>query len=130
MTALEVIEIKEDALSSDYYIDEALNTLRTNIQLSGRHVKSIMVTSTFSDEGKSHISLYLARKLAQIGKKVVYVECDLRKPTQFMIKGAVGEIPGMTHFLSGQIDMSQVIHQTTDENLFVITSGSIAINPS
>ena len=72
MTAREVIEIKEDALSSDYYIDEALNTLRTNIQLSGRHVKSIMVTSTFSDEGKSHISLYLARKLAQIGKKVVY----------------------------------------------------------
>ena len=60
-----------DKRNPDYFYSEAIKTLRTNIQLSGQSIKTILVTSCYPNEGKSDVVLSLARELGSIGKKVL-----------------------------------------------------------
>ena len=57
-----------DKRKPDYFYSEAIKTLRTNIQLSGQSIKTILVTSCFTNEGKSDVVLSLAQELGSIGK--------------------------------------------------------------
>lgn len=63
----------------DYRANEAYKNLRTNIQLCGSDIKVIMLTSTTPGEGKSTVSFNLAVSLAEAGKKVIFIDADLRK---------------------------------------------------
>ena len=63
----------------DYRTNEAYKTLRTNIQLCGSDMKVIMFTSSTPNEGKSSVSFNLAVSLAESGKRVIFVDADLRK---------------------------------------------------
>ena len=67
------------ASSSDYFSNEAYKTLRTNILFSGAHIKTIVLTSNHAHEGKSTVSTELAKSLAEIGKKTILIDADLRK---------------------------------------------------
>ena len=85
----------------DYRCNEAYKTLRTNIQLCGSDMKVIMFTSSTPNEGKSSVSFNLAVSLAESGKKVIFIDADLRKSVlvgRYKINKA---IKGLTHFLSG-----------------------------
>ena len=62
----------------DYRANEAYKNLRTNIQLCGSDIKVIMLTSTTPGEGKSTVSFNLAVSLAEAGKKVIFIDADLR----------------------------------------------------
>ena len=61
-------------MKDDYHYNEAIKTLRTNIQFCGSGIKTIMLTSSLPDEGKSDITFAMASSLAQIGKKVVMIK--------------------------------------------------------
>ena len=61
-------------MKDDYHYNEAIKTLRTNIQFCGNGIKTIMLTSSLPDEGKSDITFAMASSLAQIGKRVVMIE--------------------------------------------------------
>ena len=63
----------------DYGVTEALRTLKTNIQFCGDDIKTILLTSSIPSEGKSTVTLNLARSIAASGQKVIYVDCDIRK---------------------------------------------------
>ena len=77
-------------------ISELFRTLRTNIQFMNtkRGLKTIWVTSTSPEEGKTWITAKLAVTFAQANKRVLLVDCDLRKGRQFSIFG-VSPVPGM-----------------------------------
>ena len=62
-----------------YPVNEAFNTLSTNVSFLGRDIKKIMLTSSHASEGKSFTSITLCRKLAERGKRVVLVDTDLRR---------------------------------------------------
>lgn len=120
-------------------ISEIFRTLRTNIQFtnSKRGLHSLLITSTSPAEGKSWVSANLAVAFAQAGKKVLLVDCDMRKGRQFSIFG-VSPTPGLSNFLSG-IDSNgedsnpnilSYIKETEVENLYLITAGNIPPNPS
>ena len=84
----------------DYRCNEAYKTLRTNIQLCGSDMKVIMFTSSTPNEGKSSVSFNLAVSLAESGKKVIFIDADLRKSVlvgRYKINKA---IKGLTHFPS------------------------------
>ena len=68
-----------DKRKNNYYYNEAIKTLRTNIQLSGQSIKTILITSCFPNEGKSDVVLSLAQELGSIGKKVLLLDADIRK---------------------------------------------------
>ena len=63
----------------DYHYEEAIKTLRTNIQFCGSSLKVIMFTSSLPDEGKSEITFALASSFGSIGKKLLLVDGDIRK---------------------------------------------------
>ena len=69
----------DDLPELPYAVEEAINRLRVNISFIGSDIKTIMVTSTMPNEGKSFVSLHLWRQLAQAGIPTLFVDMDLRK---------------------------------------------------
>ena len=114
----------------DYRANEAFKTLRTNIQFCGNDIKVISLTSCTPNEGKSSVSFNLAVSLTEIGKRVIMIDADLRKSV-LIGRYRVGEIEsGLTHYLSGQMDMENIIYHTQTNNFDIIFSGSQSPNPA
>lgn len=126
---MERIGIK-DSRKLDYYYVEAMKTLRTNVMFSGKDVKAILVTSTFPNEGKSDIAMQLARDLAEAGKHVVLFDTDIRKSAMIRRYSVEGEIKGLSQYLSGQAELSQILYKTNFTNMDVLFSGPSVPNPS
>ena len=113
-----------------FQANEAINTLRGNLQLSGYNVKVIAVTSALIHEGKSSIAFRLAKSFAGLGKKTIFVDCDIRNShiiTRYQVEGVEY---GLSEFLSGNTYMLNIVYQTDDENLDIIFPGASAPNPS
>lgn len=120
----------KDIRKQDYFYSEAIKTLRTNIQLSGKSIKTILVTSCFPNEGKSDVALSLVQELSGIGKKVLLIDGDIRK-SDFVIRlGIEQEVIGLSQFLSGQAEIKDLICSTNYPNLHIIFGGPVAPNPS
>ncbi len=114
----------------DCRASEAYKTLRTNIQFCGDEIKVIMLTSCLPNEGKSSIFFNLAESFAEIGKRVVMVDADLRKSV-LVGRYMVGEIQGgLSHYLAGQAELSEVLYETDIDNMDIIFSGAYSPNPS
>lgn len=109
--------------------NEAYKALRTNIQFCGNDIKSICITSCLPNEGKSNVSFNLARSLAEFGKKVLFIDADLRrsvlvgkyKPDQAVI--------GLSHYLSGQNSIDEILYETNID-LDIIFTGHVPPNPA
>ena len=110
---------------------EAFRTLRTNIQFSSldKELKSIVVTSSGSGEGKSTIISNLAITMAESGKKVILVDCDFRKPSIHKKMGVTNSI-GLTNILVQNVKKEECMVNTTVNNLYILTSGPIPPNPA
>jgi protein-tyrosine kinase len=112
-------------------ISEQYRTIRTNIQFStvDRQIRSILVTSAGPAEGKSTTSANLAVVFAQQGKKVLFIDADLRRSTMhytFRLDNHVG----LTNVLTKQVSLERAVQSTEQENLDVLTSGPIPPNPA
>ena len=119
-----------DPRKTDRMYEEAIKTLRTNIQFTGRNVKCILLTSCFPNEGKSDIAFQLAKEIGNIGKKVVLVDADIRKST-FASRYRIGRpVKGLSHYLCGTMDAEGICYHTNYENLDMIFAGSLVPNPS
>lgn len=68
----------QDVRKTDYYYEEAIKTLLTNIKFAGKDVKTILLTSCYPNEGKSDITFSLAREMAASGKRVLLLDTDMR----------------------------------------------------
>lgn len=117
--------------NSNFYVQEAYKTLRTNIRfyLSGEGCKKFAITSGLAGEGKSITILNLAISFAQTGKKVLLIDADLRRPTmaRLLIEKAS---PGLSNVLAGLCTEEEAVRKEVYPNLDVIFSGEIPPNPS
>lgn len=109
---------------------EAFRTLRTNIQFSKgwEQFKTIMFTSPGPGEGKSTIAANTAVTLAQVGNKVIILDCDLRKPVQHKIFRKREK--GLTNALVDKISILHLIQDTGVNNLRLLASGPVPPNPA
>ena len=114
----------------DFKTNEAYKTLRTNISFSGDDIRVIALTSSVPNEGKSAVSFNLAYSLAEDGKKVLYVDADIRKSVTIARYGVDVETKGLSHYLSGQSDLKNIIYETNIDNFSIIFTGQTAPNPS
>ena len=119
-----------DRRKPDYFYSEAIKTLRTNIQLSGQSIKTILVTSCYPNEGKSDVALSLAQELGSIGKKVLLLDADIRKTAYVGRLEVQEEVKGLSQLLSGQAGLQDIIYNTNFPNMDIIFGGPSAPNPS
>lgn len=114
----------------DFKTKEAYKTLRTNVQFCGNDVKIISLTSCVPNEGKSMVSFNLAISMAETGKKVLFIDADLRKSVligRYKINKA---IKGLTQYLSGVEQLDDVRYSTNVKNMDLILSGPVPPNPA
>ena len=122
-----IVEEQPNAAAS-----ESIRNLRTNLQFSSvdKELKIVLITSSIPSEGKSFISANLATSYAQAGKKVLLVDCDLRKGRQHKIFDVNGK-NGLSNLLIGDIGTySEYINKTNVKNLSLISRGTFPPNPS
>jgi len=111
---------------------EQFRILRTNLLFpsSGKSPRTIMVTSSVPDEGKSLIAANLSVSIAQsIQEHVLLIDCDIRRPcvhTEF----GFGDVPGLSDHLSRRIPVSSLLLKTKVNKLSILPGGSPAHNPS
>ena len=112
-------------------VSEAYRSLRTNIEFANidKDIKSIMVTSSKPGEGKTTTISNLAITMANMGKKVAIVDCDLRKPRIHKIF-EISNIGGITDILLNHCDYKGYVKNTDIKGLDIITAGQIPSNPS
>lgn len=121
-------------------LSEAYKTLRTNVQftnVNNKGSKIMLITSSFSSEGKSYVAANLAISFAQAGKKVILIDTDMRVSGLSKIFNIPNNL-GFSNYLSG-LDtngmetterINSFINETAIKNLNIITSGNIPPNPT
>jgi succinoglycan biosynthesis transport protein ExoP len=111
-------------------ISEAYRALRTSLLLaSASSPKVIVITSSFAREGKTTTSVNLATVLAQMGKPVLLLDADLRRPRlQKVFQGKMNL--GLVNYLAANISLDDIIQATEVPHLSVVLSGPIPPNPS
>ena len=109
---------------------ESYRTLRTNIQYSSfdKEYRVIVVTSSEPGEGKSTTSGNLALSMAQGDKRVILIDCDLRKPSLHK-KIKLSYLVGLSDVIIGKADLVTAVHKY-NKNLVILTSGKIPPNPA
>lgn len=111
-------------------VSEAYRTIRTNLRFAGadKPLKFIGVTSSIPSEGKSTTISNMAVVMAMDGKRVLLIDCDMRKP---MIH-RIFELPnrGVTNCIATGVSVESVIRKEVSPNLDILTSGPVPPNPS
>uniref|UniRef100_UPI0035633650 GumC family protein n=1 Tax=Bacteroides finegoldii TaxID=338188 RepID=UPI0035633650 len=114
-------------------MSETFRNVRTNLQFmleNGKNV--ILVTSTVSGEGKSFISANLAISLSLLGKKVVIVGLDIRKPGLNKVFNLPKKEYGITQFLTNStVNLMDLVHHSDiNKNLYILPGGTVPPNPT
>jgi capsular exopolysaccharide synthesis family protein len=111
-------------------IAEAYRIFRTNLQFAKLNgtLQTIMFTSTGPGEGKSTTVANLAVALAQMGKRVVVMDCDLRRPVQHRIFAVRQH--GLTNILTADLPVVEQLQKTVVPKLRLLASGPTPPNPS
>ena len=110
---------------------EAYKALRTNVMFSlpGGGCKCVGITSAVPSEGKSTTAINLSISLAQIGKRVLLVDADMRIPSvagRVKIKGA----PGLSDFLVGEAKIEDAVRNVDEHKIHVLPAGKIPPEPT
>lgn len=127
MPQLELVRAKAQMVKS---MEEYYNSIRTNIQFSGRDLKVIALTSAQPGEGKSTTSVNLAISFARAGFRTLLIDADTRNSVMSGTFKSNERYQGLTSFLSGNAELSDVICDTSIDNLMIIPAGQVPPNPT
>lgn len=127
MPQLELVRAKAQMVKS---LEEYYNSIRTNIQFSGRNLKVITLTSAQPSEGKSMTATNLAISFAKAGFRTLLIDADTRHSVMSGTFKSQERYEGLSSYLSGNAELSDVICDTTVDNLMVIPAGKIPPNPT
>jgi len=113
-------------------VAEQFRIIRTNMQYVLNKIDRpvILVTSSFSGEGKSFISTNMGAVIALTGKKTIILEFDIRKP-KILAGLSMGKKPGISNYLVGKAELKDLIMPVPgEENLYVLPCGPVPPNPA
>lgn len=127
MPQLELVRAKAQMIKT---LEEYYNTIRTNIQFSGRNLKVITLTSAQPGEGKSTTSTNLAISFAKAGFRTLLIDADTRNSVMSGTFKSNERYQGLTSFLSGNAELSDVICDTSIDNLMILPAGQVPPNPT
>ncbi len=116
--------------SNNYFVQEAYKFLRANIQFCGPDIKVIVLTSCEENEGKTTVSMSLAKSFAEIGKKVLLIDADMRKSVLAGRNLDAKDYRGLSEYLSGMCEIGEVVMKTSVKDMYVLLAGKYPPNPS
>lgn len=115
--------------SNDFFTEEAYKVLRTNLQFCGKDVKVIALTSCNANEGKSTVSLHIAKSFSELGKKVLLIDADMRKSVIAGRNTTVTNPRGLSEVLTGLNTLEECIYPVEDASLHILFAGKYPPNP-
>lgn len=110
-------------ITKDFFAAEAIKTLRTNLMFSGASIQTVALTSFSAAEGKSTVSFQLAASLAQVGKRVLLLDVDMRKSVLAHRLQLKHKPKGLSHYLSGMANVNDLVHETDLPGLYLMFAG-------
>ena len=117
-----------------YSLEEAINRLRINISFLGSDTKKILIISSDPNEGKSFVAMNLWQQMGRAGDRTILLDADMRKSVmvkKYEIERTDGkELKGMSHYLSGDADISESALHTEIEGCDILPNTDNIINPS
>ncbi len=119
------------AHSPNSRLAESVRSLRTAIFFASKEdrAKVFMFTSPLPGDGKSTVAANVAASIAGVGKRVLLIDCDLRRP-QLHSRLNVSQEVGLSNLLNGDATPVEAAQPTAIDNLFVVTSGPLSANPA
>lgn len=124
---------KETALKLDgnwdFFTQEAFKVLRTNLQFCGQDVRVVAITSCHENEGKTTVALHLAKSLAELDKKVLVIDADMRKSVIAGRNASVKKVAGLSELLTRQAELNDCIYTTQYNGLSIMFAGKYPPNP-
>ena len=114
----------------DYRLTEGLNQLKTNLAFCGKDIKVITITSSVQNEGKSLVAFDLSKTMAESGKKILMVDADLRKSVLAAKYHIQGIDKGLSHYLTGQEEIEDIIYETETEGFYLSVAGPLSPDPT
>lgn len=128
------MEVRIEEKILPFAMAEEIKNLRTSIIFSGEGIKTIVFTSCTDNEGKSTISIETVKSFAELGKKTLLIDCDLRKS---ILKNKIqsGSFrKGLTHFLTGQCDLKDIVYRcksgSSETEFYAIPAGPTSNSPT
>ena len=112
----------------DFFTQEAFKVLRTNLQFCGQDIQVIAVTSCNENEGKTTVSLQLARSLSELGKRVLLIDADMRKSVMAGRNTNAKKAIGLSEVLTGMVKLGDAIYSTQYPNFQIIFAGKYPPN--
>lgn len=119
----------EVAGKDNYYVEEAIKVLRTNIQFSGNDMKVIMLTSCGENEGKTTVALHVAKSFAELGKKTLFIDADMRKSMIAARNAKTTDTKGLSEVLTKQENISDCLLKVESTSLMMLLAGTVPPNP-
>ena len=113
----------------DYFTQEALKTLRTNLQFCGQDIRVIMLTSVGENEGKSTIALSLAKSFSDLDKKVLVIDADMRKSVMAGKNTNAKKPKGLSEALNGMAKIEDIVCQAEGTQVYILFAGQYPPNP-
>jgi capsular exopolysaccharide synthesis family protein len=112
-------------------VAEAARAIRTNIFFMSpdRPYRTLLVTSAGPSEGKTTVACCIAIAMAQAGRRVVLLDCDMRRPRLHRVFGMDKDV-GITTSLLDLSQLDSIVHETPVTNLSVVTTGPLPPNPA
>jgi len=109
---------------------ESFRALRTHLEFNyrGTSHKVLLVTSSIEGEGKTFTALNLAMAYAQLGRRALLIDFDLRKPVSYFLKSKEKQ-EGLSSWYTGKVNLEEIISKSPHEQLDFIQSGALPPNP-
>lgn len=121
-----------DELATTHPISEAYRTIRNGLMYASldKPLRLIAVSSAVPSEGKSTFSVNLGISFAREGKRVLMVDCDLRRPAQHRNFPTISNHVGLTDVLTGKATVEEAVQETSVPTLWTLTSGPTPADPA
>lgn len=113
----------------DFFTQEAYKVLRTNLQFCGQELQTIAITSCNENEGKTTVTLGVAKSFAEMGKKALVIDADMRKSVMAGRNTNAKDPRGLSEMLNALAPLSACLYQTQLPNLHIMFAGKYPPNP-
>ena len=115
--------------ANDFFTQEAFKALRTNLQFCGQDIHTVVITSCNENEGKTTITLQLAKSLSELDKRVLVIDADMRNSVMAGRNTSVEAPVGLSEVLTGLVAVKDCLYTTQCENLSIMFAGKYPPNP-